>query len=222
MEAADMMLAAKLRCLGFRGWFSWASGALNLTDQVQNELVGWTGGLEGLGAVLVCPIIPWITPSSPRQLCNCYPPFCGAKPNCVEWDGWGARWNPLAWGVFSPLHPECWHGHYFKHTHMHIHTYTRTHFVVVWALTAPLPLSLLFIFYFFPLSCRLFIHTFSTHHQPLFSYVLSLPLSAIKERPQQGPEREIDGWMCRKRDKGSDCCFLSITPSLLSSLSTSV
>lgn len=62
------------------------------------------------------PIILWITLSSPRQLWKCYPPFCGDKPNCVEQDGWGAHWNPLAWGLFNPLYPECWQWHNFTHT----------------------------------------------------------------------------------------------------------
>lgn len=79
-------------------------------------LVGWLVG------ELACPIMPWITPSSPRQLLNCYPPFCGAKPECVELAGRGAHWNPLAWGVFSLLCPKCWQGHNFTHIHTHIHT----------------------------------------------------------------------------------------------------
>ena len=70
-------------------------GALNLAECVQNELVG-----SGVGS-LVCPIMQWITPSPPRQLCNRYPPFCGAKPKCVEQAGWGGctgtRWR----GEFS-------------------------------------------------------------------------------------------------------------------------
>lgn len=85
----------------------------------------WTGwlveGRGGRGRVLACPIMPWITPSSPRQLLNSYPPFCGAKPNCVERDGRGAHWNPLAWGVFSPLRPECWHWHNFTQIYTHSH-----------------------------------------------------------------------------------------------------
>lgn len=90
--------------------------------QLQSRM-NWLVGLLGGGGVLACPIMLWITPSSPRQLLNCYPPFCGAKPNCVERDGRGAHWNPLAWVVFSPLRPECWHGHNFTHTQVYTHSH---------------------------------------------------------------------------------------------------
>lgn len=77
----------------------------------------WTGWSRRCG--LACPIMSWITPSSPLQLFNCYPPFCGVKPNCVELDRRGAHWKPLAWGVFSLLRSECWHRHNFPHTRAH-------------------------------------------------------------------------------------------------------
>lgn len=54
----------------------------------------------GAGGLAWC-IMSWITPSAPTRapsprLFRRDPPFCGAKPNCVERDRRGARWKPLA------------------------------------------------------------------------------------------------------------------------------
>lgn len=69
---------------------------------------------DGGGFLLVCPIMSWITPSSLWQLCDCYPPFCGGKPQMC---GSGTRWREEFSGRLT--HPECWHWRYF-------HTYTRS------------------------------------------------------------------------------------------------
>lgn len=92
----------------------------NLAEWVQNELVGQVGR----GECWCAPIMMWITPSSLQQLCNCYPPFCGAKPKFVEQDGRRARWNPLAWGVFSPPTHSA-DTDTISHTHPHIHAHTK-------------------------------------------------------------------------------------------------
>lgn len=107
-QAPDITFLMIRRCLGPSGIRGPQSGGPGPE---------WTGcWLQG--GVLASPIMPWITPSSPRQLLNYYPPFCGAKPECVELDGRGAHWNPLAWGVFTLLLPECWHLHNFTHAHI--------------------------------------------------------------------------------------------------------
>lgn len=102
-------------------WSSWPSSPTSLSHlggphsaAPGPERTGWSRGCG-----LACPIMSWITPPSPLQLFNCYPPFCGVKPNCVELDRRGAHWKPLAWGVFSLLRSECWHGHNFIHTRAH-------------------------------------------------------------------------------------------------------